>query len=69
MPPAQLGVQADCVWLWCGSFFCVLSVSSVCCTMLCVCAKLAACTGDAAQRLLSSHGVAGCLRRECHDHF
>ena len=32
--------------------------------MLCVCDKLAACTDDAAQSLLSSHGVAGCLRRE-----
>ena len=36
-------------------------------TLCCVCAmKLAACTGDAAQRLLSSHGMAGCLRREIH---
>ena len=37
----------------------------VCVILCCVCAmKLAVCTGDAAQRLLSSHGVAGCLRRE-----
>ena len=41
-----------------GNFFCVLSLV-LCVVLCCVCA---ACKGDTAQRLLSSHGVAGCLR-------
>ena len=44
--------------------FCGVSYLVCCNLMLCVCYKLAACTGDAAQSLLSRHGVAGCLRRE-----
>ena len=35
----------------------------LCIYVVCV-MELAACTGDVAQRLLSSHGVAECLRRE-----
>ena len=53
----------------CPVVVCVGGVRILCVvySMLCVCViKLAACTGDSAQRLWSSHGVAGCLRRE-HD--
>ena len=63
------GSQCLKAWTYRDMFLldiCVLVCPFFVTSRLCVCYKLAACTGDAAQSLLSRHGVAGCLRREIH---